>query len=92
MELKVVIINLKQLRMAHGLDQEQAADRCGISPGYWNELEAGKRRGSPKKIEAIARGFGIPYYEVAIILHNTYRSANAGDDNESDDEPAAPKG
>lgn len=76
MELKVEIKDLKQLRMAHGFDQESAAVVCGISPGYWNELEAGKRRGSPKKIEAIARGFGIPYYEVAIILHNTYRAAN----------------
>ena len=71
--------------MAHGLDQEQAAARCGISRGYWNELEAGKRCGSPKKIDAIARGFRLPYYEVAIILHNTYVAASDDDGGEPDE-------
>lgn len=57
MGITVNINTLRELRLAHGLDQEQAAARCNISPGYWNELEAGKRRGSPKKTWQIADAF-----------------------------------
>jgi transcriptional regulator with XRE-family HTH domain len=57
--LKVEIRTLRHLRLAHGLTQEEAAAKCGIASGYWSELEAGKRRGSQKKFEMIARGFGL---------------------------------
>lgn len=67
MELKVEIRNSKQLRMAHGLDHERAAVKCGVSLGYWHELEAGKRRGLPKKTEAIARGFGLLATRLVLI-------------------------
>lgn len=85
MEISVSVNTLLDLRNIRGLSQEEAADLCRISRVYWNELEAGKRRGSPKKIEAIGQGFGLPYYEIAIILHNTYVAANGGHSNNTND-------
>ena len=35
---------LKAARMAAGLTQQQAAERLGVSQGYWALLESGQRR------------------------------------------------
>ena len=53
------VTTLRQLRTAHGLTQEEAAAKCGISPGYWSDREEAKRYGMPKKIKQIADAFGL---------------------------------
>jgi transcriptional regulator with XRE-family HTH domain len=54
--IEVEIKTLKDLRRTHRLSQEEAAEACGLSQAYRAELEAGKRRPSPKEIDAITGG------------------------------------
>ncbi len=67
---------LKQLREAHGLTQEQMAERLDISTGLYNGLENGKRRMNADYIEAAAKVFGIRPSE--LIEDTPYPIAVAG--------------
>lgn len=79
MVINVQVTTLRQLRQAHGLTQEEAAAKCGVSAGYWSELEEAKRYGMPKKVKQIADAFGLHYYDVVAIILRTHELA-ANDD------------
>ena len=59
MQFEGMKFRLKELRDAHGLTQEQMAERLDISTGLYNGLENGKRRMNADYIEAAAEVFGI---------------------------------
>jgi len=67
MEIRVSVNNLVDLRNLRGLSQGEAADLCGISHVYWNELEAGERRGSLKKTWLIADAFVLLVARLVLI-------------------------
>jgi transcriptional regulator with XRE-family HTH domain len=46
--------NLRQLRAARGLSQEELAEQLGCSRGYISELELGKRNLSLRSLERLA--------------------------------------
>jgi transcriptional regulator with XRE-family HTH domain len=51
--------NLKNIRKSMGLTQEEVALRSGLTQGYINQLESGKRMFTQKSLERIARGLNI---------------------------------
>jgi len=55
--------NLHRLRVGAGLTQEELALRSGLSQGYINQLESGKRKFTQKSLELISRAFSIPMIE-----------------------------
>ncbi|MDP2277243.1 MAG: helix-turn-helix transcriptional regulator, partial [Nitrospirota bacterium] len=46
--------NIRKLRMQTGLTQEELALKSGLSQGYVNQLENGKRKYTQKSLELIA--------------------------------------
>ncbi len=52
--------NLKKVRVGMKLTQEEVALRSGLSQGYINQLESGKRRFTQKSLEQIARALNVP--------------------------------
>ncbi|MDI6759174.1 MAG: helix-turn-helix transcriptional regulator, partial [Candidatus Omnitrophota bacterium] len=46
--------NIRKLRMQAGLTQEELALKSGLSQGYVNQLENGKRNYTQKSLELIA--------------------------------------
>jgi transcriptional regulator with XRE-family HTH domain len=51
--------NLKRIRKSRGLTQEEVALRSGLTQGYINQLENGKRMFTQKSLERIAKGLNI---------------------------------
>lgn len=51
--------NLKKIRMDMGLTQEEVALRSGLSQGYINQLESGRRMFTQKSLEQIADALDI---------------------------------
>ena len=51
--------NLKKIRTDKGLTQEEVALRSGLSQGYVNQLESGKRMYTQKSLEQIADALDI---------------------------------
>ncbi len=51
--------NLKKIRANMGLTQEEVALRSGLSQGYINQLESGKRMFTQKSLEQIAEALKI---------------------------------
>lgn len=60
----VVGINIRRIRIEAGLTQEKFALNCGLSQGYINQLESGKRRFTQKSLEFIAETLAIPIAEL----------------------------
>jgi transcriptional regulator with XRE-family HTH domain len=56
----VVGDNIRKLRTKAGFTQEDLALKSGLSQGYINQLESGKRRFTQKSLESIARGLAVP--------------------------------
>ncbi|MBI4714632.1 MAG: helix-turn-helix transcriptional regulator [Nitrospirae bacterium] len=56
----VVGENLRKIRQGRGLTQEELALMSGLSQGYINQLESGKRRFTQKTLTAIAEALGLP--------------------------------
>lgn len=56
--------NIRRLRLESGLTQEELALRSGLSQGYINQLESGKRRFTQKSLEVIANAMSIPMAEL----------------------------
>lgn len=54
-----VVERLVQLREVHGLTQEQAAARVGVTVRQWQRWEAGKSMPYPRNLDMIAAKFGI---------------------------------
>ena len=50
--------------MKFGLTQEEIALESGLSQGYINQLESGKRRYTQKSLELIADALSIPVVEL----------------------------
>ena len=56
--------NIRRLRLKTGLTQEELALKSGLSQGYINQLESGKRRYTQKSLEQIAETLSIPAMEL----------------------------
>ncbi len=52
--------NLRKVRIRMGLTQEEIALRSGLSQGYINQLESGKRMFTQKSLERIAKVLNVP--------------------------------
>lgn len=55
--------SIRRLRIEENLTQEELALRSGLSQGYINQLENGKRKFTQKSLELISRVFSIPIME-----------------------------
>jgi transcriptional regulator with XRE-family HTH domain len=51
------------LRLQAGLTQEKVALKSGLSQGYINQLESGKRRYTQKSLDLIAEALSVPVME-----------------------------
>lgn len=56
--------NIRRLREKAGLTQEELALKSGLSQGYINQLESGKRRYTQKSLELIADAQSLPVAEL----------------------------
>lgn len=56
--------NINRLRTAAGLTQEELAFKSGLSQGYINQVENGKRRFTQKSLELIAKALSVPIIEL----------------------------
>ena len=56
--------NIRKLREKAGLTQEALALKSGLSQGYINQLESGKRRYTQKSIEVIADALSVSIVEL----------------------------
>jgi len=56
--------NVRRLRLKVGLTQEELALKSGLSQGYINQLESGKRKFTQKSLELIADALNIPMVEL----------------------------
>ncbi len=66
--------NIQRLRSMLGLTQEQLALKCGLSQGYINQLESGRRRYTQKSLELIAGALSIPMME---LFREEHKNATA---------------
>ncbi|AVN60088.1 transcriptional regulator [Mesoplasma entomophilum] len=57
--LLIVAANLKKIRQAKKLSQEQLGFRCGISKNYISDFERGKRNITIKVFQKIVEGLEI---------------------------------
>ncbi|MEI6608764.1 MAG: helix-turn-helix transcriptional regulator [Deltaproteobacteria bacterium] len=55
--------NIKRFRENEGITQEGLALKSGLSQGYINQLENGKRRYTQKTLELIADSLSVPIIE-----------------------------
>ena len=51
---------IRRIREAQGINQEEAAERCGLHRTYYSGIERGVRNVSLVNIEKIGRGLRIP--------------------------------
>jgi transcriptional regulator with XRE-family HTH domain len=56
--------NIRKLRMKEGLTQEELALQSGLSQGYINQLENGRRRYTQKCLELIATTLSVSMGEL----------------------------
>lgn len=56
--------NIRRLRAEAGLTQEELALRSGLSQGYINQIESGKRKFTQKSLEKISDALSIPIIEL----------------------------
>ena len=56
--------NIRKLRMKEGLTQEELALKSGLSQGYINQLENGRRRYTQKCLELIAKTLSVSMGEL----------------------------
>jgi transcriptional regulator with XRE-family HTH domain len=47
---------IRRIREAQGINQEEAADRCGLHRTYYSGIERGVRNVSLMNIEKVAKG------------------------------------
>ena len=67
----VVARNIKQLRLARGMTQEQVAEAVGVDPVSYRHYEYGMRFPKPDILEQIAKCFGVS--EAHIFLRDELR-------------------
>lgn len=51
---------VRAIREALGIKHGEFAIRCGITPGYLTNIEAGRKQPSPEVAAAIAKGLSVP--------------------------------
>lgn len=51
---------LRLIRIFHDMQQQELADRLGLSKSYVSELESGKKNPSMEVIQKYSEAFGIP--------------------------------
>ncbi len=56
--------NIRKIRLSMGLTQEEVALRSGLSQGYINQLESGKRMFTQKSLEQIAKALDFPIVDL----------------------------
>ena len=56
--------NIRRLRLKDGLTQEELALKSGLSQGYINQLESGKRKFTQKSLESVADTLSVPIVEL----------------------------
>jgi transcriptional regulator with XRE-family HTH domain len=59
----VVGSSIRKIRQNEGITQEDLALRSGLSQGYINQLEHGKRNYTQKSLELIAEALSVPVKE-----------------------------
>ena len=64
MAKNIVGSNLKKIRQRLGITQEELALRCGLTQGYINFLENGKRGYTERSLEKIALALGIQIHKL----------------------------
>lgn len=62
--INIVGDNIRRLRLEADITQEEVALRSGLSQGYINQLESGKRRFTQKSLELIAEALSVPMSEL----------------------------
>lgn len=55
--------NIRKIRTEAGLTQEELALKSGLSQGYINQLENGKRKFTQKSLELISKALAVPIIE-----------------------------
>ena len=55
---------IRRIREEQGINQEEAAERCGLHRTYYSGIERGVRNVSIQNIEKIARGLKITLPEL----------------------------
>lgn len=58
--------NLRRLRLANGVTQEQLAERSGFSQFYISSLELGRRNPTIVSIYELALALGVPHVELVM--------------------------
>jgi transcriptional regulator with XRE-family HTH domain len=64
MNKNIVGENLKEIRESMNLTQEELALRTGLTQGYINFLESGKRGYTRKSLEKISKSLNVPIYKL----------------------------
>ncbi len=60
----IVGSNIRKFRLKARITQEDLALKSGLSQGYINQLESGKRKYTQKSLELIATALAIPLIEL----------------------------
>lgn len=55
---------IRRIREGQGINQEEAADRCGLHRTYFSGIERGVRNVSLVNIEKVAKGLRTPISEL----------------------------
>jgi transcriptional regulator with XRE-family HTH domain len=59
-----IAANLKALRKAQGLSQEELADRAGMDRTYVSQIERAVKNVTMVKLDQLAKGLGVPLAEL----------------------------
>ncbi len=63
--VEILCTNIRRLRLARGLSQEAVAERSGLSPRHYQDVEAMRREGIRlATIEKIARVLRVPVWQL----------------------------
>jgi transcriptional regulator with XRE-family HTH domain len=59
---------IRRIREAQGINQEEAAERCGLHRTYYSGIERGVRNVSLVNIEKVARGLKTSLPDLSSLL------------------------
>ncbi len=63
--VEILCTNIRRVRLARGLSQEAVAERSGLSPRHYQDVEAMRREGIRlATIEKIARVLRVPVWQL----------------------------
>lgn len=67
--------NIRRLRLKAGLTQEELALNSGMSQGYINQLESGKRGFTQKSLDQVVNALFVPISELFMEEGSPYKAA-----------------